>query len=155
MSRHRHPRPRRWRSPHDVQPLERAFQTVLESAAGDPPPHATPLALCFSTTGHWSRWLRRVRERYPDLELPTTWPYDEHAAVQWSDWTLLDGLEPLLARYIDEEIEGVRARLEHVAALGLMEFRTDKKGARFFRVRTDEAARVAAWLDDEAEARRN
>jgi hypothetical protein len=36
-----------------------------------------------------------------------------------------------------------------------MEFRTDPKGATFFRVRTDEAARVAAWLDDEGQARRN
>jgi hypothetical protein len=82
---------------------------------------------------------------------------DERAGVhvQWSPWTVLDGLEPLLARYIDETVEGARARLEHVGRLRLMEFRTDEHGAAFFRVRLDEGARVVAWLDDQAEAHRN
>jgi hypothetical protein len=61
---------------------------------------------------------------------------------------LLDGLEPLLALRIDETVAGAHARLKHLGALGLMEFRTAENVATFFRVRTDETARMVAWLDD-------
>jgi hypothetical protein len=71
MSRHRHPRARSWRNAKDVAPLEQAFQALVEEAAGAPPPRATPLCLCFRCTGDWAAWLRRVRERYPGLDLPT------------------------------------------------------------------------------------
>jgi hypothetical protein len=71
MSHRRHPRRRSWCNPKDVAPLERAFQSIVEEAAGTPPPHATPLCLCFRCTGDWAAWLRRVRQRYPGLDLPT------------------------------------------------------------------------------------
>jgi hypothetical protein len=106
MSRRGHARRRSWRSPQDVQPLERAFQSIVESAAGDPPAHATPLALAFSCTRAWSTWLRQVRERYPGLELPTLTSIPPTVLVSfqrpdgsgWLDAQLVDDLRRLACK---------------------------------------------------------
>ena len=68
-------------------------------------------------------------------------------SAHWSDWTLLDGLEPLLARRIDETVEGARARLEHLGTLGLMQFRSDEQGATFFVACGERASR---WVRQRA-----
>jgi hypothetical protein len=74
--------------------------------------------------------------------------HDVQAEVEWTDWTLLDGLGPLLAigtRQTDGELVD---SLYHLAELGLMRFGRDEAGAMYYQVRQDHAARMVALLDD-------
>jgi hypothetical protein len=54
---------------------------------------------------------------------------DERTAAQWTPWTLLDGLGPLLRIGTGQTDDEVCDTLTHLQELGLMQFAYDGKGS--------------------------
>jgi hypothetical protein len=81
--------------------------------------------------------------------------HDVQADAQWSPWTLLDGLGPLLRIGTGQPDDEVCDTLMHLEQLGLMQFAYDDKGRLLYRARTDDEARAIALLDDHMQAHRN
>jgi hypothetical protein len=80
--------------------------------------------------------------------------HDVQAAPQWTPWTLLDGLGPVLAIGTGQTDDEVCDTLVHLERLGLMQFAYDPERL-LFRARMDDEARALALLDDHVQVRRN
>jgi hypothetical protein len=79
----------------------------------------------------------------------------QKADAKWTDWVLLDGLAPLLARGTGQTGDELAGSLAHLQELDLMRFGCDDAGATYYQVRMDHAARALALLDDHARTCRN
>jgi primase-polymerase (primpol)-like protein len=75
--------------------------------------------------------------------------------AQWTPWTCLDEAAPVLLLGTGMGDEELGSSLLHLRELGLMRLARDAHGALYYRVRTDDAARLAALLDDHGRGRRN
>ena len=107
----------------------------------------------------FASWQARTRFRHSGAEVVAYAPDDRAcdvaAEVEWTDWVRLDGVAPLLAWGTDQTYDELSGSLAHLQELGLMRFGRDGAGAIYYQVRMDQAARMAALLDDQARARRN
>ena len=70
--------------------------------------------------------------------------HDVQAEVEWTPWTLLDGLGPLLRIGTGQNDDEVCDTLVHLEQLGLMQFAYDGDGHLLFRARMDDEARPLA-----------
>jgi hypothetical protein len=70
------------------------------------------------------------------------------AGEEWTEWTSLDAGAPLLAIGTGQSYDELAGSLAHLQELGLMRFGQDEDGAMYHQVRADQAARMAALLDD-------
>jgi hypothetical protein len=77
--------------------------------------------------------------------------HDTPSELQWTPWTLLDGLGPLLAIGTGQSYDELAGSLEHLQDLGLMQFGSDGDGRLWFRGGMDQATRRAALPDDLAQ----
>ena len=80
---------------------------------------------------------------------------DVGAGAQWTEWTRLDEAAPVLALGTAQSYDELAGSLAHLQELGLMRFGQDEDGTMYFQVRADQAARMAALLDDHAQVCRN
>jgi hypothetical protein len=81
--------------------------------------------------------------------------HDVQAEAEWTPWTPLDALGPLLRIGTGQTDDEVCDTLVHLEQLGLMEFAHDGDGHLLFRARMDDQARALALLDDHVQVRRN
>jgi hypothetical protein len=81
--------------------------------------------------------------------------HDVVAQTEWTDWTPLAGLAPLLTLGTGQTHDELAGSLAHLQELGLMRFGCDEAGALYYQVRMGHAARAHALLDDHAHTSRN
>lgn len=67
---------------------------------------------------------------------------------EWTKWLALSDVAPVLAAGTQQDYDGVCRTLRRLAELDLLQWGQDDNGGLWFRVRSDDAARTLARLDD-------